>query len=75
MTENHKKELHVLEKTQLVRRQVLNADCTIKRRNFENTCEAEVRKVKMQCRKQALMRSRADAADAAREAKRQEAVS
>jgi len=46
---------------------VLNAETELKRRNFENTCDAEERKVKMQCRKQAAMRSRADAAEQARE--------
>jgi hypothetical protein len=65
--ERHKKELDVLQKTHDVKRAVLNAETELKRRNFENTCDAEERKVKMQCRKQAAMRSRADAAEQARE--------
>jgi len=65
--ERHKKELDVLQKTHDVKRAVLNAETELKRRNFENTCDAEERKVKMQCRKQAAMRSRADAAEQAKE--------
>ena len=68
--ERHKKELDVLQKTHNVRRDVLNADIELRRRNFDNTCDAEVRKVKMQCRKQAAMRSRADAAEAMKEQER-----
>jgi hypothetical protein len=55
-----------------VRRSVLESENAVLLRNFQNTCEAEVRKVKMQCRKQALMRNREDVAEAAREAERQE---
>ena len=68
--ERHKKELDVLQKTHNVRRAVLNADIDLRRRNFDNTCDAEVRKVKMQCRKQAAMRSRADAAEQMKEQER-----
>lgn len=75
LTESHKKELMVLEKTHIVKRDVNKADCEIHRRNFQNTCEAEGRKVKMQCRKQALLRSQADTAEAAKEAKRAEKLS
>ena len=42
LTESHKRELAVLEKTHLVKRDVQKADTEIRRRNFLYTCEAEV---------------------------------
>jgi hypothetical protein len=42
----------------------------MRRRNFQNTVLAEARKVRMQCRKQAMLRSRVNYEEEAREEKR-----
>ena len=58
MTENHKKEIKILKQTQHVKRQVIIAAHTTRRRNFLNNVQAEIRKVKTHCRKQAQARTR-----------------
>jgi hypothetical protein len=58
MTENHKKELDLMRKTHEVKRAFTLKQHNTRRRNFQNTILAEERKVRMQCRKQAILRSR-----------------
>ncbi len=58
MTENHKKEIKILKQTQHVKRQVIIGAHTTRRRNFLNNVQAEIRKVKTHCRKQAQARTR-----------------
>lgn len=58
MTENHKKEIKILQQTQHVKRQVIIGAHTTRRRNFLNNVQAEIRKVKTHCRKQAQARTR-----------------
>lgn len=75
ITELHKKELAVLRKTHAVKRDMHEKKQLMRRRNFRNTILAEERKVRMQCRKQALLRVRKDFDKEVREQKRQEMLS
>ena len=56
MTEDHKRELAVLRKTHEFRRHQHDTNHERRRLNFRNVMVAEERKVRMQCRKLALMR-------------------
>ena len=58
MTDRHKKELALMHETHVVKKDIFDKNHATRRRNFENTVLAEERKVRMQCRKQAIMRSR-----------------
>eukprot|EP00981_Chlorochromonas_danica_P008401 scaffold2187_cov182-Ochromonas_danica.AAC.2 len=60
ITESHKRELAVLRKTHDVKRDMHEKKQAMRRKNFMNTMLAEQRKVRMQCRKQALLRIRRD---------------
>jgi hypothetical protein len=72
VTELHKRELAVLRKTHAVKRDMHEKKQAMRRKNFKNTILAEERKVRMQCRKQALLRIRKDYDCEQRELKRQE---
>ena len=56
ITELHKKELTLLRKTHDVKRDTFEKKQIMRKKNFNNTMLAEERKVKIQCRKQALLR-------------------
>lgn len=56
LTEKHKKDLLILRKTHAFKIDLHNKQHEVRRRNFRNTITAEERKVRMQCRKQALMK-------------------
>ena len=56
MTEDHKKELATLRTKHEFMRHQHESNHNMRRRNFRNTMLAEERKVRMQCRKLALMR-------------------
>lgn len=75
VTELHKRELAVLRKTHAVKRDMHEKKQAMRRKNFRNTILAEERKVRMQCRKQALLRVRKDYDKEQREAKRQQQLS
>lgn len=60
ITELHKRELAVLRKTHAVKQDMHEKKQAMRRKNFRNTILAEERKVRMQCRKQALLRVRKD---------------
>eukprot|EP01038_Epipyxis_sp_PR26KG_P010121 gene10121-13604_t len=70
ITEVHKKELAVLRKTHAVKRDMHEKRQAMRRKNFQNTILAEVRKVKMQCRKQAILKVRKNYAEELREQER-----
>jgi hypothetical protein len=70
ITELHKRELGTLHKTHTVKRDMHDKQHQMRRRNFQNTVLAEARKVRMQCRKQAMLRSRVNYEEEAREEKR-----
>jgi len=75
LTESHKKELAVLRKTHQVKREMHEKRHIMRRRNFRNTILAEERKVRMQCRKAALLRSKVQYSDEQKEIQRQENLS
>jgi len=60
LTEKHKKDLQILRKSHAFKIDLHNKQHEVRRRNFKNTITAEVRKVKMQCRKQAIMKIQKD---------------
>ena len=64
MTEKHKRELAELRTNQTFRRDKHDKDQDRRRSNFRNVMVAEERKVRMQCRKLAQMKSRASFHDA-----------
>jgi hypothetical protein len=66
ITELHKRELATLHKTHTVKRDMHDKQHQMRRRNFQNTVLAEARKVRMQCRKQALLRSKKNYEEEAR---------
>lgn len=72
ITELHKRELAVLRKTHAVKQDMHEKKQAMRRKNFRNTILAEERKVRMQCRKQALLRIRKDYDKEQREQKRQQ---
>eukprot|EP01036_Dinobryon_divergens_P028325 gene28325-37256_t len=74
ITELHKKELAVLRKTHAVKLDMLEKKHVMRRKNFRNTILAEERKVRMQCRKQALLRLRKNYTEEQREEERQRAL-
>jgi len=75
ITESHKKELAILRKTHQVKRDMHEKRHVMRRRNFRNTILAEERKVRTQCRKAALIRSKVQYSDEQKEIKRQEEIS
>jgi hypothetical protein len=75
ITELHKKELLVLRKTHDVKRDMHEKKQLMRRKNFHNTMLAEERKVRMQCRKQALLRVRKEFDKEQRELERQKKLS
>lgn len=72
ITELHKRELAVLHKTHAVKQDMHEKKQAMRRKNFRNTILAEERKVRMQCRKQALLRVRRDYDSEQREARRRQ---
>eukprot|EP01031_Cornospumella_fuschlensis_P024357 gene24357-29442_t len=71
ITEWHKKELGVLRKTHAVKTDMHEKKQAMRRKNFNNTMLAEQRKVRMQCRKQALLKVRREFAKEQLEIERQ----
>lgn len=75
VTELHKRELAVLRKTHAVKRDMHEKKQAMRRKNFLNTIMAEERKVRMQVRKQALLKVRKDYVQEMQEQKREQAIS
>eukprot|EP00600_Ochromonadales_sp_CCMP1393_P006370 CAMPEP_0174967318 /NCGR_PEP_ID=MMETSP0004_2-20121128/7520_1 /TAXON_ID=420556 /ORGANISM="Ochromonas sp., Strain CCMP1393" /LENGTH=1434 /DNA_ID=CAMNT_0016216443 /DNA_START=463 /DNA_END=4767 /DNA_ORIENTATION=+ len=74
VTELHKRELGVLRKTHAVKRDMHEKKQAMRRKNFRNTMLAEERKVRMQCRKQALLRIHKDYAKELKEERERHAI-
>ena len=65
----------MLRKSHSVKRDMHEKKQAIRRKNFQNTILAEQRKVRMQCRKQALLKIHTDYGKELREKQREESIS
>eukprot|EP01041_Mallomonas_annulata_P011295 gene11295-23634_t len=74
MTDRHRKEFLKLQEAHQLTLTMTNKTHDMRRRNFKNTLHAEERKVRMQCRKQAILRDKKDYEEELREEERQRKV-